>query len=325
MIGSHLRVADETGGFTRRETPLFDLGTLPAGNLYSSVGDLARFVMALAAGGRGLVKPETLAEMWRPQLTTNSTGFGLGFSIGKFRDHRSVSHSGAVYGHSTSLVLLPAEKLGVIVLANEDIVNGRVRRISQTALSLLLQAKLLKPLPETPVTFAHESLADFTGEFESPSFWARLEVREGKLSGNISGQPTRFTPRSPLTFVADSRLDDATPVVFERDALGKVSGFTLGGQRYQRTPSNRPPLPPEWQAYLGSYGSDLIPVILSARQGRLYAMTENMVDYALTPMNRQVCALPEGMYVDEHLVFLTDPGGNPWAINFANMILRRRP
>jgi hypothetical protein len=53
-------------------------------------------------------------------------------------------------------------------------------------------------------------------------------------------------------------------------------------------------------------------------------MTENMVDYRLIPVNRNVCALPPGMYADEQVVFLTDKRGRPNSVNFANMLLRRR-
>ena len=65
-------------------------------------------------------------------------------------------------------------------------------------------------------------------------------------------------------------------------------------------------------------------LVVSERHGHLYAMTENMVDYRLTPMNRNVCALPPGMYADEQVVFLTGADGRPHRVSFANMLLRRR-
>jgi hypothetical protein len=63
---------------------------------------------------------------------------------------------------------------------------------------------------------------------------------------------------------------------------------------------------------------------VSEPHGHLYAKTENMVDYRLTLVNRNVCALPPGMYADEQAVFLTDARGRPHSVNFANMLLRRR-
>jgi CubicO group peptidase (beta-lactamase class C family) len=329
IVVSHMRVADGRGGWMRRDAPLFDLGTIPAGNLFTTVDDLARFAAALNANGRGLVKPETLAEMWRPQLTQDDIGFGLAFVVGKYREHRTISHSGAIYGHSASLVMLPEQKLGIIILANEDIANGRVRRINNAALSLLLEASLgEKPPTPAPVNQPVEELSQFAGDYESPSYWAHIEVRDGRLVGDFSGQPTKFTLVAGLQFTIDSRIDDATPVTFERDAAGKISGFSYGAKepaKYTRAAVNPPALPPEWRAFLGSYGPDFIPLVISERHGHLYAMTENMVDYRLIPMNKNVCAFPPGMYVDEQLVFLTGSDAKPHAVNFANMILKRRP
>ncbi len=324
MIVSHMRVADGRGGFKRKEAPLFDLGTIPAGNLFSSVDDLARFASALIAGGGGVLKSETLEQMWKPQFTEDKAGFGLAFMIGKFREHRTVSHSGAVYGHSTSLVVLPEKKIAVIVLANEDIVNGRVRRISNFALSEMLEAKFGEPMDAPPATFSITNLSSFTGDYESESYWAQLSVVGWKLVGNLSGQLTKFITTGELKFIAHSHLDDATPVTFTRDETGGVSGFTFGAQHFKRVPKNPPPLPREWRAVLGSFGPKFIPVVIHERYGHLYATTENMVDYRLTPVNRNACLLPPGMYVDEQVVFLSNRQGHVNEINFANMNFHRR-
>lgn len=324
IVVSHLRVADGRGGFRRQATPLFDLGTIPAGNLFSSVDDIARFASALIAGGGGVLQKKTLEQMWQPQFTEDKGGFGLGFMVGKFREHRTISHNGAVYGHSTSLVVLPEKKLAVIVLGNEDIVNGRIRRISNFALAQMLEAGFNEPSPAPAAPFTPRDLAALAGDYESQSHWARLEVRGGKLVGDLSSQPTRFTAVSELRFTADSNLDDATPVTFVRADNGSITGFHLGAQHFQRVPARPAPLPREWRAVLGSYGPKLIPVVISERHGHLYAMTENMVDYRLTPVNRHVCALPPGMYVDEHVVFLSDSKGRVNAIDFANMNFSRR-
>lgn len=98
----------------------------------------------------------------------------------------------------------------------------------------------------------------------------------------------------------------------------------MGGQRFVRIPKIPTPLPQEWRSVLGSYGLDFIPVVITERHGHLYAMTENMVDYQLTSVNRNVCALPPGMYVDEQVVFLLDHDGTIQSINFANMVFKRR-
>jgi hypothetical protein len=325
LVTSQMRVADGQGGWPRRTAPVFDLGTIPAGNLYSTVDDLARFACTLLAGGGGLLKPETLDEMWRVQFAPEILpGFGLGFIVGQSRNHRLISHNGAVYGCSSFFALMPEQKLAVIVLGNEDIVGGRIHRVAEAAFAQLLEQKFGEKPPPTKDFPAPPNLAAFVGDYESQSFWARLEVRDGQLTGDVSGQPTLFTLGTGLNFNAHSRIEDATPAVFIQDSSGNVCGFTMGLQQFQRVPERSPPLPDAWRAYCGRYGPDFIPVIVSERHGHLYAMTENMVDYRLTPVNRHACAFPPGMYAGEQVVFLDAADGQPCAIDFANMRLSRR-
>jgi hypothetical protein len=221
---------------------------------------------------------------------------------------------------------VPDAKVAVIVLANEDIVNARVRRISNFALSYILEAKLGEKAPIEVIDerASDPALGEFAGAYESESYWAELKFEGGRLSGNISGQETKFRRVGALKFFASSRIEDNSTATFERDAAGKVSAFTLGTQRFTLVAPG-PELPVEWKKVLGSYGPDFIPVIITERYGHLYAMTENMVDYRLRPLNRHVCALPAGMYVDEYVVFLPGADGKPAAIEFANMRLQRQP
>ncbi|MES2708432.1 MAG: serine hydrolase domain-containing protein [Verrucomicrobiota bacterium] len=319
VIVSHMRVADGKGGWTRIQSPVFDLGTIPAGNLFTTVEDLGKFASALMAKGGGLVKPESLEAMWKPQFTTDETGFGLAFVAGKFRKHLTIGHNGAVYGHSASLVVLPREKIAVVVIGNEDIANGRIHRISDLAISLMLEAKTGEKPPVTPEAAMPAEAAALAGSYESQSYWAELQFRDGKLSGEMSGQPLKFTPAGGLKFVVNSRIDDNAPVEFQKTENGAITGFSLGVQKFTRVPANPAPLPKSWHALLGSYGPGFIPLIVSERHGHLYAMTENMVDYRLTPVNRHVFSLCPGMYADEEAVFLTHADGSVRAVDFASM------
>ena len=62
--------------------------------------------------------------------------------VGKFRAHKTVSHNGAVYGCSSSLVFVPGAKIGVVVLGNEDVVNARIGKLANLSLSLMLDTKV---------------------------------------------------------------------------------------------------------------------------------------------------------------------------------------
>lgn len=331
LAPARMRVADGQGGFHTIAAPVFDFGILPAGNLFTTVGDLARFISMLAANGKDhngnqVLEPETLAKMFTPQLTSDTTGFGLGFSVGKFGEHKSVGHSGAVYGFSSSLSFLPGPKLGVVVLGNEDIVNARIQHLADLALNLMLEAKTGAKAPAVPppVTLAREDLAALAGDYESQSYWAKLEVQGDRLVGSVSGQRVNFVPLAPTRFRADARIYDGVTGNFKRDGAGPASGFSIGAQTFVRVPEHPAPLPEAWRAYLGSYGPAFIPLVVSERHGHLYAMTENMVDYRLRPINRHSFGMPPGMYFDEQLVFLGHKASAPPAVSLAGMVLKRR-
>lgn len=326
-----LPVADGKGGFREIETPHFELGTVPAGNLYTTCEDLARLVSCLFAkgktGGRQLLRPETLDEMFTVQLTGATNGFGLGFAIGDHRGRKTVSHSGAVYGFTSSLVALPAEKLGVIVLCNDDVATGPARRLSNAALDVLLREKLgeAPPKPARPVTLKTDELRQMAGEYESESCWATIELTKTGLLANVSGQRMELTATGGLRFEAEGRVAHRSPFVFVRDQEGAIRSFTALGQTFRRLdPEGVEPIPGAWRRFLGSYGPDFIPLIVSERHGHLYAMTENLFDYRLTPLNQTVFKMPPGMYVDEQIIFQCDAKGRPHTAVLANMPLRRR-
>jgi serine beta-lactamase-like protein LACTB len=331
LATSYMRVADGKGGFRRIESPRFELGTIPAGNLYTSADDLARFLAFLfaegAVGENQLVRPETLDEMFTPQWTDEESGYGLGFHVSRFRDLKRIGHSGAVYGFSSTLAAIPELKVGVVVLANEDISLGPVRKLADAALGWMVDAKLGADTPpeEEPSDLPPVDPEDFIGDYESVSYWARIEEEaEGTMVLDISGQRLALTPSAPDEFVADGRWAADAEVVFRRDDGGRVTGFKAMGQTYHRVdPDAVTEIPKAWQRFLGSYGPEFIPLIVSVRHGHLYAMTENMVDYRLTPLNRRVFKMPPGMYEHEELVFELDPDGRVHSAILAGMVLRR--
>ena len=330
LAKGYLPVADGRGGFRELEAPPFELGTIPAGNLYTTAEDLARFVSFLfaegSAGEQRLIQAATLAEMFTPQLTKETNGFGLGFSVGSFRGHRTISHMGAVYGFTSMVMGVPRHKVGVVVLCNDDIVTAAVRRLTLNALGAMLEAKTGEPAPPSKprIHLDATALTAFAGEYESESWWAELKASARGLEMNLSGQRMTLAPVEPLQFEANGRLAWDAPVKFERDDAGKVTGFTALGQKFRRAgqPVNAP-IPPEWKRFLGSYGPSFIPLIVSARHGHLYAIVENEYDNRLTPLNRTVFKMPSGMYVDEQLVFQTDARGRVHTAVLANMPLAR--
>lgn len=73
------------------KAPTFQLGMSPAGSMYSTAGDLAKFAQALLAHGSPVLKPATLDQIWTPQFGST---YELGFRLASLEGHRQVGHGG---------------------------------------------------------------------------------------------------------------------------------------------------------------------------------------------------------------------------------------
>ncbi len=120
--------------------PDFALGTLPAGNLYSSVNDLGRFLIAVLnegqIDGKQVLEADLLKQMLSPTAKDDGPRtFGIGFHLSEFEGEPLFGHAGAVYGFSTQFRGLPERKLGVVIVSSLDCANGFESRIADYALA----------------------------------------------------------------------------------------------------------------------------------------------------------------------------------------------
>lgn len=131
------------------------LRDVPAGGLNSSATDLARFLMMVfaegQAGGQRVLRAESVAEMLRPQNAAVALDFDSRMGLGWFLQSPdtarvtgggwNASHDGAIDGYRSTLMTLPAHKLGVVVLTNSASGGGIARTIAAQMLKVALEAK----------------------------------------------------------------------------------------------------------------------------------------------------------------------------------------
>jgi hypothetical protein len=103
----------------------------PAGAINSSAADMTRWLLAQLAGGQldgttvmsaGTAKRQLTPHMLMPDAGDipglTQYAYGLGWSIGRYREHRIAMHSGGIDGFTTHCMLLPDDGIGVVVLTN---------------------------------------------------------------------------------------------------------------------------------------------------------------------------------------------------------------
>ncbi len=312
--------------------PTFPLGMAPAGSMYSTVDELARFLTVLFDGGEGpngrVLSAALIDTMWTPQYAPAdaTTGFGIGFAIGELDGHRTVGHGGAIYGFATELAALPDEKLGAAVVTTTDIANIVVERIAEYALRLMLAARAGQPLPAPDTTNAlPPRLADrLEGLWEGPDgTGAELVARSDRLflTPLRGGYRVELRARSD-TLIADDRLAFGSRVLPIGDTLLLVGADTL-----RRTPvTEAPPPPPDrWLPLIGEYGWDHNTLYILERAGRLHALIEWFFLYPLEEVSLDVFRFPaRGLYDGERLTFARAADGRVTQVSLEGVVFPRR-
>ncbi len=312
--------------------PTFELGVAPAGCLYSTVVDLARFQSMLFAGGtvqgRRLLKTETLAEMFRPQFVPKGTqsGFGLGFLVSEFEGKRRVGHGGAIYGFATTFSLLPDEKLGVIVMSSRDATNGVTNRIANDALRQMLAVKAGRPQPTiaTSQPLTADAITAVAGRYRAFGTTLELIPSFGQLylQTNTGGARLRLRQLGEA-LVVDDRQEWGTKLTRSSDAL-TIGTTTFRKENPRRSPPD--PAPAKYRGLIGEYGWDHLPLIIYEHDGQLFALIEHTEIDPLTEESENVFAFPadRGMYHGEKLVFTRDANGRATKVTVASVVMDRR-
>jgi CubicO group peptidase (beta-lactamase class C family) len=186
-------------------------GYWPAGFMFSSVTDLARFAIAFMNGGRidgkQVMQPGVISKLATGYVEVPSRGAGAKYGYGlMLREHRGVrlvEHGGAIAGFGSTFIMAPDQRVAVIVLGNKT-AQG-LGKTAEKALELMLP---LKPKDDAgrDMPLSESDMARFAGTYTQgggPS--AELLIKDGKL--HIKQGPAQF----PLTRIGEYRFSFMPP------------------------------------------------------------------------------------------------------------------
>jgi D-alanyl-D-alanine dipeptidase/CubicO group peptidase (beta-lactamase class C family) len=316
--------------------PRFDLGMAPAGNLYSTVVDLGRFLAFIFSGGRStdggqFVRRSTLDSMMAPQFSRDSP-YGIGFAISTLDAARRIGHNGGIYGFSTHVSALPDEKLGVVVVVTADDAGAVATRIGTEVLRSMLAARSGARAWSPVRTFPMDSALAVAraGRYESRRRNPAARSVELRVQGDSlvahpvgSGRPEVLRRVSAVgvdTLVADGRLAYGRRYLFVGDLL-------ISGTDTLRRAAPRKPLatPAALNEYIGEYGPDFNVQYVLEREGRLYLLVEWFDWYPLRRISADSFAFPnDGGYAGEAVKFERGAGGRIQGMKMGGIHFSRR-
>lgn len=177
----------------------------PAGGAWSTVGDLARYMLTMidrgvTPDGERVVSEENLDVTWQPQVPIDaSTDYGLGWILSSFGGVPVIGHDGNTLGMTSAFNFLPEQGIGIVVLSNGQAANLFNQGISTRLLELL-----------------YEQPADFEEQIQF--FLEQAETQLAELEASIGDAPAESDVEAYLGDYFNEALGDVS-IRYEDDQL----------------------------------------------------------------------------------------------------------
>jgi CubicO group peptidase (beta-lactamase class C family) len=197
----------------------------PAGAILSSASDMSRWLLLMLGegeiDGKRIVSREVVAEVWKPNImypmppdskalfpSTHFSTYGLGWGLRDYRGRLLATHSGGIDGMLSQVLLVPEEKLGIVVLTN----TSPFGTFAEGAITFTLLDAFLDPAGTSPT--------DWRARFEE--LWRKQEKEQAEEERRRNEARVPGTsPSLPLERYAGA---------YENDMYGKVEVALEGGR-----------------------------------------------------------------------------------------------
>ncbi|MEU6603898.1 serine hydrolase domain-containing protein [Streptomyces shenzhenensis] len=226
--------------------PVEDLGRMaPAGQLWSTTGDLARFAVFLAKGDDRVLSADTVREMRTPAAPAEAAAvmdgatYGLGMQIQHRHQRLLVGHSGSLPGFLANLTISVADDVAAVVLAN--CTSGPLLgTVGADLVRIVAEAEPRIPEPWRPLREVDPSVLELAGQWYwgTHAYGLRVtadgRVSLGPLSGN--GRSSRFRANGDGTWTGLEGYYHGELLRAVRRPDGSVSHLDLGSFVFTRQP-----------------------------------------------------------------------------------------
>ncbi len=222
--------------------PEHDGGAMaPAGQLWTTVPDLARWARFLAGDTADLLSSETLAEMCEPHHVDDLPGqpwtgaHGLGWQVWNEGGTRSAGHGGSMPGFLAGLRVRREDGDGVVTMTNTTS-SSAMRGLSEALLTVLSDEE---PLPVEPWSAAGDpALLELVGTWHWGASTTTATVVGEHLVLGEPGQArgSRFAHAGADVWVGLDGYHAGEPLRVLRRPDGTVSHLDLASFRFTRTP-----------------------------------------------------------------------------------------
>ena len=225
------------------DEPAYDAGAMaPAGQLWSTIEDLARYAAFWIDPADEVLSPETVEEMTTPQAADPDenlqASYGLGLRLLADGDHLLVGHTGSMPGFLAGLFVDRSRGIGAVTLANATF--GRCSAVPPDLIGIVAGLE-----PALPPEWVPEEPDDATAELLGPWYWGNtpmvIAVADGELVIRLmaGGRDSRLVPHPDGGYVGAGGFYAGERLRIVRDESGVIDHLDLSTYVLTRTPYGR--------------------------------------------------------------------------------------
>ncbi|WP_412561305.1 serine hydrolase [Winogradskyella sp. MIT101101] len=321
------------------KTDYYDIaGMSPAGSINSSVNDMSKWLITWINDGKygeAQIIPENyIKEAMSSQMVVSGgtpskdlpnvqfANYGYGWFLHSYKGHYVVEHGGNIDGFSANVAFYPSDKLGIVVLANQNgsavpnlirnIVADHMLKVDKTewakkhkedtekALKAMEEAEEDTEVSNVKNTRPSHTLLDYTGAYEHKGYGKfDIIVENDSLFSELNGERIYLNHFHYDTFelldVKDGKVDTtgigkSVKMTFSANDAGDIDYGKIAIEpmtdaiAFKRTPNSIDVDTETLEQYVGKY--DLMGTEIKAYikdENVLYVFVPNQPEYALIP------------------------------------------
>ena len=228
------------------EEPRLDAGAMaPAGQLWSTVTDMVKWVAFLADPAPTVLSRATVDEMCTPVVVADESwtaGHGLGPQLYRRGERVFAGHGGSMPGYLAQILVHRPTRTGVIVFANSYGLRGTtISAVGLEALTAVLDAEPPAPEPWRPAPAPAGETAELCGRW----WWMGREYQVTAAGADLvmelvdrPGDPQLFSREGPDRWRGRSGMNEGEILTVLRDPDGTVDKLDIATFVFGRDPSH---------------------------------------------------------------------------------------
>jgi CubicO group peptidase (beta-lactamase class C family) len=184
--------------------------TWPAGQMYSSIPDLARFVTAFMdsgrVDGRQVLSATLIEKLTSPHVPRPGSDehYGFGLAVGQDRGVTIWQHGGSRAGYGSTIQMAPDQKTGLIILTNRS--GSSLPKTTATALNMLLPFETAPSAQKTNrQSLTENQIAELAGRYTNNRQTIELAIDNGQLIIRRN-EPQSAPARGAFSWSGENRL-----------------------------------------------------------------------------------------------------------------------